>query len=34
VAGGDPGAGQLTLAPLDTAEEIRTVYAGSAFQGS
>jgi ABC-2 type transport system permease protein len=34
VAGSDPGAGQPTLAPLDTAEAIRTVYAGSAFQGS
>jgi ABC-2 type transport system permease protein len=34
VAGSTPGAGQPATAPLDTAQAIRTVYAGSAFQGS
>ena len=34
LAGQDPGAGQPRTAALDTAQAIRTVYAGSAFQGS
>src|SRR4051794_18004739 len=34
VAGSTPGAGQPATSPLDTAQAIRTVYAGAAFQGS
>jgi ABC-2 type transport system permease protein len=34
IAGSDPGPGQPATAPLDTAQAIRTVYAGSAFQGA
>ena len=34
LAGQNPGAGQPASAALDTAEAIRTVYAGSAFQGA
>ncbi len=34
LAGSDPGAGQPATAGLDTAEAIRTIYAGSPFQGS
>jgi ABC-2 type transport system permease protein len=34
LAGSEPGAGQPATAALDTAEAIRTVYAGSPFQGS
>jgi ABC-2 type transport system permease protein len=34
LAGRDPGAGQPPTAALDTAQAIRTVYAGSAFQGA
>jgi ABC-type transport system involved in multi-copper enzyme maturation permease subunit len=34
LAGQEPGNGQPASAALDTAEAIRTVYAGSAFQGA
>jgi ABC-2 type transport system permease protein len=34
LAGQDPGAGQPRTPALDTAQAIRTVYAGSAFQGA